>query len=83
MLPLQVRVDLGVMAMVIKEYFVFPKAGVSTSEYLVSYPGHLLGKSYHSAEMQSAYSTAPADQAMVALDSNVKQTNIRFHGFYD
>ena len=30
---------------------------------LVSYPGHLLGQSYPSAEMQSLYSAAPADWA--------------------
>ena len=32
--------------------------GASPSDYLVSYPGHL---SYPSAEMQSLYSTTPAD----------------------
>ena len=35
----------------------------SPSDCLVSYPGHSLGGSYPSAEMQSAYSTAPADRA--------------------
>ena len=30
----------------------------SPSDCLVSYPGHLLGESYPSAEMQSVYSTA-------------------------
>ena len=36
--------------------------GASPSDYLVSYPGHSLEKeSYPSAEMQSVYSTAPAD----------------------
>ena len=33
------------------------------SDCLVSYPGHLLGESYLSAEMQSEYSAAPADWA--------------------
>ena len=36
-------------------------AGTSPSDCLVSYPGHSLGGSYPSAEMQSVYSTAPAD----------------------
>ena len=41
MLPLQARVDLGVMAM--KGYSAFPKAtGTSPSDCLVSYPGHSL-----------------------------------------
>ena len=35
--------------------------GVSPSDCLVSYPGHSLGKSYPSAEMQSVYSAAPAN----------------------
>ena len=35
--------------------------GASTSDCLRSYPGHLLGKSYPSAEKQSVYSTAPVD----------------------
>ena len=38
--------------------------GTSPSDCLVSYPGHSLGGgSYPSAEIQSAYSTAPADRA--------------------
>ena len=35
----------------------------SPSDCLVSYPGHFLGESYPSAEMQSMYTTAPADWA--------------------
>ena len=55
MLPLYVRVDLGAMAM--KGYSTFPKD-----------PGHLLGGygcgvSYSTAEMQSVYSTVPANWA--------------------
>ena len=39
--------------------------GISSSDSLVSYPGHSLGgRSYPSAEVQSVYSTAPADWAM-------------------
>ena len=46
-----------------KRYFTFVKA--SSSDGLVSYPGHLLRGSYTSAEMQLAYSSAPADWAEV------------------
>ena len=35
--------------------------GASPSDLLGSYPGHLLGESYSSAEMQSVYSITPAD----------------------
>ena len=35
--------------------------GASPSDCLVSCPGHLLGESYLTAEMQSMYSSAPAD----------------------
>ena len=38
--------------------------GTSPSDCLVSYPGHLWGGSYSSAEVQSIYSTAPADCAI-------------------
>ena len=37
--------------------------GVTSSDCLVSYTGHSLKESYPSAEMQSVYSTAPADWA--------------------
>ena len=37
--------------------------GTSPSDCFVSYPGHL-GKSYPSAEMQSVYSTTPANRAI-------------------
>ena len=33
----------------------------SPSDCLMSYPGHSLGESYLSAEMQSVYSAAPAN----------------------
>ena len=36
----------------------------SPSNCLVSYPGHLLEVSYPSVEVQSVYSTAPADWAI-------------------
>ena len=35
--------------------------GASPSDCYVLNPGHSLGKSYHTAEMQSVYSTAPTD----------------------
>ena len=38
-------------------------AGTSPSDCLVSYPGHSLGGSYPSAEVQSVYSTALTDWA--------------------
>ena len=67
MLALWVREDLGAMTM--KGYSTFPKAliGASPSDGFVSYPGHLLGESYTSAEMQSVYSTAPVDWANVYM----------------
>ena len=34
--------------------------GASQSDCLVSYPGHSLGESYPSAEMQSVYSASPS-----------------------
>ena len=37
--------------------------GASSSDCLVSYPGQTLEESYPSEEMQSVYSTAPADWA--------------------
>ena len=39
--------------------------GTSPSDCLVSYPGHSLGESYPSVEVQSMYSTAPANWAKV------------------
>ena len=37
----------------------------SPSDCLVSYPGHALGESYSSAEMQSMYSAASAEKAKI------------------
>ena len=37
--------------------------GAPSSDDLIPYPGHSLGGSYASAEMQSVYSTSPADWA--------------------
>ena len=42
--------------------------GASLSDYLESYPGHSLGKSYPSAEKQSVCSTAPADWTNIAFE---------------
>ena len=62
-LPLRASVDLGAMA--IKGVLHIPQSssitGASPSDCLVSYPGYLLRESYPSAEMQSVYSTVPAD----------------------
>ena len=67
MLPLQVRVNQGPMA--VKEYFTFTKALALLEPHhqiVLLYLGHLSGgKSYRSAEMQSVYSTAPADMAFL------------------
>ena len=41
--------------------------GASPSDCLASYVGHSLGESYPSPEMQSVYSTAPANWARVLL----------------
>ena len=40
------------------------RRGASFSDCLVSYPGHSFVGSYPSTEMQSVYSTAPADWAV-------------------
>ena len=42
--------------------------GTSPSDCFVSYPGNSLRESYPSAEKQSAYSTAPADWAILCYD---------------
>ena len=44
--------------------------GASQSDYLVSYPGHSLGESYTSAEMQSVYSIAPGNLAIYYEENN-------------
>ena len=62
--PLWARSDQGTMA--IKGYSIFPRGpqtGASPSDCLMSYPGHSMGESYPSAEMQSVYFTAPAKWA--------------------
>ena len=41
--------------------------GASPSDCLVSYPGHPLRESYTSVEIQSGYSTAPADWATMLV----------------
>ena len=50
--------------------------GTSPSDCLVPYPGYLLGVgSYPSAEVQSMYSTAPADWAKMKLNDILKTVN--------
>ena len=46
--------------------------GASPSDCLVSYSGHSLGESYSSAEKQSAFSTAPADWAIIDKATGVQ-----------
>ena len=56
--------------------------GTSPSDCFVSYPGHSLGGgSYPSAEMQSVYSTAPADWARFHQD--IKTIKERYHWQWD
>ena len=67
MLPLRARVDLGAMAM--KEYSAFPKAPALLEPHHQIVSCHIQdtlygGGSYPSAEVQSVYSTAPADWAI-------------------
>ena len=41
------------------------RTGASPSDCLLSYLGHFWGESYPFAEMQTVYSSAPADWAIV------------------
>ena len=54
-----------------QEVLCIPQSSISTgaspSKFLVSYPGHPLGASYPSREIQSVYSAAPADWAIKDL----------------
>ena len=59
--------DLGAMAM--KGY---SKTGVSPLNGFISYPGHLLGGCYTSAEMQSVYSTVPTGWAQDSYEEKLK-----------
>ena len=69
MLPLRARVDLAM-----KGYSALPKVLALLEphhETLESNPGHSLGGgSYRSTEVQSMYSTAPADWAMCPIGVN-------------
>ena len=66
MLPLWARVDLGVMA--IKGHFAFLKTPALLEPHHQIIRLHILetryGRIYPSAEMQSAYSTVPADRTI-------------------
>ena len=48
----------------------------SSSDCLVSYPGHPLGKSYHTVEIKSMYSAAPADWAIRSIHYSKPQLEI-------
>ena len=66
-LPLQARVDLGVMA--IKGYSIYSlkllDKSLTIRWNLVSYSGYSLGvHPYHVAEMQLVYSATPADRVV-------------------
>ena len=59
--------------------------GASTADCWVSYPGHSLRESYLSAQMQSAYSTAPANWAsptMVAMPSSQTKLILLYFGLW-
>ena len=49
--------------------------GISPSDCFISYPVHLLGRSYPSAEKQSVYSTAPANWASSTIRWCAKSIN--------
>ena len=51
-------------------------SGISPSNCFVLYPGHSLGESYPSAEMQSVYSTAPTDWTKEKVSSFNLSKNI-------
>ena len=85
--------DLGPMAT--KRYSAYPKAQallkLRLSDCLVSYIRTLIGEgeSYPSAEMQSVYSIAPADWAMLTLifllltrNNNATTISCRYFTFY-
>ena len=71
MLPLWVRVDLGVMPM--KEYSALPKAPALLKPHYQIVLCHTQDTqrrgSYPFAEMQSVYSTAPADWALYLIEN--------------
>ena len=55
-------------------YFTFSRSGASLLDGLESYPKHMLGGVLtSSAEMQSAYSTTPANWAVDLLDLYTNQ----------
>ena len=83
MLPRRARMDLGVMAM--KGYSAFPKApnitGTSPIRLFSVLSRTLIGGvSYPSAEVQSVYSTAPADGAIkkwkLTIGGHTKKSDI-------
>ncbi len=68
-----------------KEVLCIPQSSsiteASSSDCLVSYTGHSLGKSYPSAEMQSVYSAAPTNRAtyfwpFIKMSQLLKMTTI-------
>ena len=60
----------------------FCMTGTSPSDRFVTYPGYSLGGSYPSAEMQSVYSTAPADWGKYYLYITVELTEIFVVGLF-
>ena len=64
------------------------RTGASPPNSLMSYAGNTLGESYFAAEIQSVYSTAPADLARDFEDRskrtcyNLYHRHLHFHSFY-
>ena len=49
----------------------------ASPDCLMSYPRHLLGESYPSAEVQSVFSSDPADSAFIMFDPNILEQRQR------
>ena len=83
MLPLQVKVDLGVMATKgIHSILQSSKTRASPSDCLLLYLGHLFGESYPSAEMQSVHSTSQLTGQGKSKEKQSKYCCDERHGGY-
>ena len=73
--PIQCRPESDDSERVLRIPQSFSITEASPSGFLVSYPGHSLGRTYLSAEVQSVYSTTRATGLLKGLDPNLKQSN--------
>ena len=82
MVPLRVRMDLGAMA--VKRYTTFPQTSRLEPYYLVSCRGQSLGAGpYPSEEMQSLYSTALVNWAVLKIPQLLLlQETIRVNSYF-